>query len=703
VDTVIEERRANGAPPGRVAPAAGFRTDIQALRAIAVLAVVVNHLSANWLPGGYVGVDVFFVISGFLISSHLDREIVRTGRVRLARFYARRIRRLLPAALLVLALSVVAAYFLLPYPRWEATAQEAFASALYWENWLLAANSVDYSAANAAASLVQHYWSLSVEEQFYLFWPLLLLLLSRVSRRRVQFAGIAVIGAASFAFSVYFTQVSPNEAYFVTPARVWEFALGALVALAANRLVLPKAAAGAMSFAGFAMIIAAAVVYDHHTPFPGYLALVPAAGTALVIAAGLRPGRQWHAVVTASWPVQFVGNVSYSLYLWHWPLILLAPFVLSDVLEAGRMTAPLLVAVLAVSLVLAWLSKVVVEDRGMSFQPLSRSSLRTFAAMIVAVTAVAGAAGALNSAYGKQVVQAEREVVAHKDEPCDGAAAMAPGNTCADPHGPARVVTMGPANEYAYIPEGCTQLDDFRAGDTKTTSICDYSRGKPSPEVVWLVGDSHAQQWQTPLLDLARENRWVFKFALLGGCPFADIEFTGYRTVASEEATRTCTEWTTRMAGEIADDKPTRVFFSFFARQEFADDGSDRSQTEQYRDGLEPYWQAWSDAGAQVFVLVDPPLNRDVRAPECVELNPDDPLACAVDREVAQPPDPLAEVARTTRIPGITTLDLTQYFCDDRRCYAVVGNVVVYYDGDHLNAQYSRSLKPMIMAAAGLR
>jgi peptidoglycan/LPS O-acetylase OafA/YrhL len=706
VDTATEQRPAGEAPTERTASTAtrpGFRPDIQALRAVAVLAVVVNHLSADWLTGGYVGVDVFFVISGFLISSHLDREIVRTGRVRLARFYARRIRRLLPAALLVLGLCVVAAYFLLPYPRWQATAHEAAASATYWENWLLAAKSVDYSAASAAASLVQHYWSLSVEEQFYLVWPLLLLLLFKVRGRRAQVVGIAVVGAASLAFSVYYTRASPNEAYFVTPGRAWEFAAGALVALLASRLVLPRAAAGLASFAGFGMIISSAVLYDHHTPFPGHLALVPTVGTALVIVAGLRPGRQWHSPVTGSRPVQFVGGVSYSLYLWHWPLILLAPFVLGDVLDAGQMTTPYLLAVLAVSLVLAYLSKVLVEDRGLSFGPLRRSTKLTFAAMVAGVVAVALAAGALSWTYDRHVAQAERDARVVGENPCHGAPAMIEANGCADPFGPASVVDMGPANEYYKAPEGdCTPSDRYLVGTKKTTSVCDYSRGNASAPVVWLVGDSHAQQWQGPLLDLAREHGWVFKLALLGGCPFAKIEFTGYRTVASESERRTCTDWTARIAGAVAADRPAMVFTSFFAREEFADDGSGRSQTEQYRDGLEPYWRTWTDAGARVFVLADPPLNREVRAPDCVVLNPDDPLACAVDREVAHPHDPLTEVARTTDVPGVTLVDMTDYFCDDRRCYAVVGGVAVYYDHDHMNLEFSRSMKPMLAEAAGL-
>ena len=705
-DTVVFARVDADAPTERLeaVPArTGFRPDIQALRAVAVLAVVVNHLWPEWLHGGYVGVDVFFVISGFLISSHLDREITKTGGVRLGRFYARRIRRLLPAAFVVLGFSLVAAYFLLPYPRWEATAQEAFASALYWENWLLAANSVDYSAANEAASLVQHYWSLSVEEQFYLVWPLLLLVLFKVRRRSAQVVGIAVVGAASLGYSIYFTQVSPNEAYFVTPVRVWEFALGALVALAGARLTLPKTAAGLASLAGFVMIIGSAFVYGHGTEFPGYLALVPTVGTALVIVAGTRPGRQWHSAVTSAAPVQFIGNISYSLYLWHWPLIMIAPFALSDLLDTGKLGTEHLLGVLAASIVLAYLSKVVIEDRGMSWGPLTRSTKLTFTAMVVGLVAVSVGASLLTSTYDRQVAQAERQAeVAAKEaavDPCHGASAMIEENDCEDPLGPATVPVMGPANEYWATPPECEQIDKYPAAGKKTTSICDFSDGAKDPEIVWLVGDSHAQQWQGPLLEMARERKWLFKFSLLGGCPFAKIDFTGFRTAAPEAATKACTEWTERMTEVVADDEPSAVFVSFYARQERADDGSDRSQAEQYRDGLEPYWRTWTEAGSRVVVLADPPLNAEVRARDCVTLNVDDPLACAVDRELAQPPDPLVEAARETDVENVTLVDLTEYFCDERLCYAVVGNVAVYFDSDHLNLEFSRSLKPMLVDA----
>ncbi|MDQ3577890.1 MAG: acyltransferase [Actinomycetota bacterium] len=703
MDTATAPRLGDEQPQETTRSPKAFRTDIQALRAIAVLAVVVNHLWPTSLTGGYVGVDVFFVISGFLISSHLDREILRTGRVRLGRFYARRVRRLLPAAILVLLVSLVAAYFLLPFPRWEANAHEALASALYWENWLLAINSVDYSALTSTASLAQHYWSLSVEEQFYLFWPLLLMLLFAIRGRRAQIVGIVGIGVASLAFSAYFTEVSKSQAYFFTPVRVWEFAIGALIALAGLKLALPRVVAAIAAFAGFAMVLTSAFVFDHHTPFPGLLALIPTVGTGLVIIAGTRSQRQWHTVVTASRPVQFLGDISYSLYLWHWPLIVLAPFVLADLLDGGRLGLVHQIVVLVVAVVLAYLSKVLVEDRGMTWKPLATSTKATFVAMVVGMVAVALLAGGLIWSFDRQVVEVEQEIRVQAVKPCNGAESLVRDNACVNPFGPAMTVYMGPSNQYFTAPPECgAELDEYKSGETKTTKICDFSGDDPDPKIVWLVGDSHAQQWQGPLIDLAREHRWTLKLSYLGGCPFAKIPFIGFggSTVAADA--KRCMEWTRTMVRAIADDEPEYVFTSFYARKQLARDKTRRTQDEYYRDGTDVYWRMWTDKDAKVVVLGDPPLNGEVRQVDCVALNPENPVACAVDRATAQPPDPLAIAARTSATEGVTYVDMTEYFCDTLKCYGVVGNVVVYYDANHLNLAFSRSLRPMIARAIGL-
>jgi peptidoglycan/LPS O-acetylase OafA/YrhL len=684
--------------------AKGFRPDIQALRAVAVLAVVLNHLWPSRLDGGYVGVDVFFVISGFLISSHIGREIASTGRVRLGRFYARRIRRLLPAAFVVLLFSLAAAYFLLPYPRWKVNAQEALASALYGENWLLAAKSVDYSALTEAASLSQHYWSLSVEEQFYLFWPILLLVLFKIRRTRAQLVGIAVIGAASLAFSVYFTAVSKSQAYFVTPTRVWEFALGALIGLAGARVALPRIAAGLASLAGLAMIFGSAVLFDHVTEFPGYLALVPTVGTGLVIIAGTRPGRQWHTALSSSPPVQFLGNISYSLYLWHWPLIVLAPFFLNGFFDtSGVLTLPQRVGVLAVAVAVAYLSKKLIEDKGMSWGPFLTSTKLTFVGMTAGIVAVSLVVGGLVWTYDRHVTQGALDLRDEAIKPCYGAAALVPGSGCANHFGPAKVVDMGPSNEYHRGGEDCISVvTGFMVeGTERKPAVCDFSGGAPSPKVAWLVGDSHAQQWQGPMIDLARERGWVLKFAYLGGCPLAKIQYRGFGGDHKDDA-RFCVNWGEALSGVLVEDRPDFVFTSFYARNEPAVDVPGKSQAELYREGLDTYWTAWTGAGAKVVVLGDPPLNGSVRPAECVSLNRANPAACAVDRATAQPPDPMLEAAKQSTDPNLTYLDVTDYFCDKEKCYGVIGGVTAYYDPNHLNLEFSRSLRPMIAAAAGL-
>ncbi|MGM1060822.1 acyltransferase family protein [Saccharothrix sp. Mg75] len=683
--SAVVEQRATAAPAG---DGRKFRADIQALRAIAVSAVVVNHLWPHSLTGGYVGVDVFFVISGFLISSHLAREIDTTGRVRLGRFYARRVRRLLPAAFLVLGVSLVAAYLLLPYPRWKATATEAFASATYWENWLLAAKSVDYSASSAAASLVQHYWSLSVEEQFYLVWPLLMVLLFAIRRRTAQVVGVAAVSAASLAFSVYYTQVEPNQAYFVTPVRVWEFGLGALVALTAVRL--PARVVEAASFAGLALIAWSAFAFDHDTQFPGYLALVPTVGTVLVIAS---EGSRWHRPVTASAPVQFLGGISYSLYLWHWPLIMIAPFALSGVLAGDKPGTLHLLGVLAVAVLLSWLTKLLVEDRGIR---ITRSTGLSFTGMVAGMLVVSAAAYGLNWTYDRHVAQAERDVAATPVVgPCVGGSALLPENGCRDPLGPARNVLMGPANEYWKKPSDCVAAERHRVPQDDVV-VCDFSDGAESPQVVWLVGDSHAQHWQPPVADLARERGWVLKYVYVGGCPFAQVRFKDYQGPVTPDRAASCADWNERTTRTIVGDAPDVVLTSFFSRREKVDDGTGRSEVEQYRDGLEPRWERFTEVGARVVVLGDPPLNGEVRDPNCVVLNQGDPTACAVDRTTAQPPDPLAEVARTSPNPDVSLVDLTEHFCDADRCYAAVGGLAVYYDADHMNSEFSRSLAPVL-------
>lgn len=679
-----------------------FRTDIQALRALAVSLVVANHLWPVRLPGGYVGVDVFFVISGFLISAHLSKELLESGRVCLAQFYARRARRLLPAALTVLAVSLAAAWLWLPYTRWTANAQEVVGSVFYVENWVLAAKAVDYSAMNSSATTVQHYWSLSVEEQFYLVWPLALIGLFALSvrrnwdARRVLVTGLWAAVAASFCFSIYLTAAAHSQAYFSTPVRVWEFGAGALLALSVPRSAGSRLARNIMALAGFMLILVSAAVYDHVTPFPGWTALVPAVGTVLVIHAG---GLDlWHDRLTALRPVQFLGNISYSLYLWHWPLIVVAPFVLGTTLGTE---SKLLLAVAAV--LLAWLTKLGVEDRWIMRQRHVIRSRHVLFSVAVGMLVLALAGLTLHLQVAPKAAAAAANARTDAEGPCYGPRAV-DRTECGDPF--ARSVNdgnMGPANQYWAMPADCPATGDtLGEAQPGAPATCDYSGGRPDAESVWLVGDSHAQQWQPAIIELAREKNWKLKVSYSGGCPLAEVRYLGYRGAAADPAAvEKCGLWRKNVADAVERDKPAMVFTSSFAAGEQIDDGSGRSQLEQYKEGFSRYWTRWLQAGAVVYPIADPPQNDKVRDVNCVAVSTENPLKCRAPRGEALPQDPVVEAAKAADDARVRLLDMSGYFCDESYCYGAVGGVPIYFDPDHLNRKFSSQLASHIGSELG--
>jgi len=344
------------------------RPEIQALRAVAVGAVVLHHGWPAVAPAGYMGVDVFFVVSGYLITALLLREVDRTGRVSLGDFYLRRARRILPAAMVVLLAVSAATLAFAPYRDWAAYFREIVASAFYVENWRLAIDSQSPASADLESTPVQHFWSLSVEEQFYLLWPLLIIAALWLVHRRNRSlkATLAVVlgtvTAASFAWSLVLTADDHNLAYFSTFSRGWEFGVGGLLALLAA--AVPRLHAegwrigrGAVSWVGLALIVVPIVSFHDAEAFPGLWVLLPVAGTLAIIWAGTPETRWSTAHVVGLRPVQWVGDVSYSLYLWHWPIFMFTPMI------TGVPSPPALMVVLVgVSLIVAGLSKRFVED-----------------------------------------------------------------------------------------------------------------------------------------------------------------------------------------------------------------------------------------------------------------------------------------------------------------------------------------------------
>ena len=365
---------------GRRSRGSNFRPDIEGLRAVAILAVVAYHAGLSAIPGGYVGVDVFFVISGFLITDHLGRELAEKGGISFGAFYARRARRLLPSALLVIGVTVAVSCVVLPPLQAMVVAKDGLANAFYVGNYRYALQATNYLSVGGPVSPLLNYWSLGVEEQFYLVWPALLFAASLVwlhnskrtnsaSPRKAKplfsavFVAMALLAAGSLAFSIWLTRANEPWAFFSLPTRAWELAVGGLLALVAPRLGrLPAGGTALLSWAGVGAIVFAAVTFTSATPFPGTAALVPVAGAAAVVAGGCARPRLGAVWLLGRRPMQLIGRVSYTWYLWHWPALVLAPSIVGHHLSTWGN-----VAVCGVALVLAGVTTVLLE------RPLQRA------------------------------------------------------------------------------------------------------------------------------------------------------------------------------------------------------------------------------------------------------------------------------------------------------------------------------------------
>ena len=697
----------------RIARAA-FRPDIEGLRAVAVIAVVLYHAGIPGVGGGYIGVDVFFVISGFLITGLLWREVATTNAVALGRFYGARARRLLPAAATVGVVTAIGAAIVLPPLQARRVFVDGIASALYVGNYRFVGQGTDYLASDLPPSPFQHYWSLGVEEQFYLVWPVLIIgaaWLLRRARKDTKGATpyavvLAVVAAASLAAAVLWTRTSPTWAFFSLPTRAWELAAGGLVALSIRhwrRLpLLPAAVAG---WGGLALILLTCTQLGPHTPYPGTSALLPVLGTALVIGGGCVTGGMGVGRVLCQPAMRAIGRVSYSWYLWHWPVLLLMPPLLGVPAGLpGRLTATMVSAGLAV------ITLHLIENPG-RFAAALRRSAKTSLVMAGAATAVAACACVLlltlipvPTGHGTAVPQAKVSTVSALP-PAPGSQALSqPEAAVRDTFQQVRDAVAAAADMAAF-PSNLNPTLERAAGDKAAVFVngCmrswrDVGQGEcasgdtASPTTVALVGDSHAAMWDPALQQVAEQRHWRLETMAKVTCPLLDLPIVSpYLGRAYTE----CEQWRGQIIGRLQAERPRLVVLSMSRR--YHADFNFTSYDPAWIDTLTRTVAQLRSTGARVLVL-GPVADPQSSVPTCLSIHLDDATGCAPPRAAAVSAGGIAAEQAATAAGGGHYADLTDLFCAPERCPVIVGNTLVFRDDNHVTTEYAQLLAPVIGA-----
>jgi peptidoglycan/LPS O-acetylase OafA/YrhL len=669
-----------------------FRGDVAGLRAIAVVLVLLYHANVPFLPAGFLGVDVFFVISGYLITGQLLAEIDRTGRISLTAFYARRAKRILPAAAVVLIATAGAVWLFLPRVRWQDIGGDIVSAATYVINWRLADRAVDYLAQDTPPSPVQHFWSLAVEEQFYVVWPLLILLailVAKAWRRRVRttlWIGLVVVAVPSFIWSILYTASNPGRAFFVSTTRVWELAVGAGIALAATLVArIPKAMALIIGWAGLAAIVVSAIAFSAVTSWPGYAAALPVLGAASVIAAGANAGSRGPIAILGTRPFRAVGDLSYSLYLWHWPMIAIA----TDHWNGLSVERGLIIVV--ASAVPAWLTYHLIENPLRYSRSLSTSP--RFALSLGGNFSLAGVCAGLALVL---IVALSTGGTGDSGRPAPGAAALAApsaGASVAPIPDRADFITPDPLKATKDIPvttpDGC-----FQNEVSAEVLWCTYGNKNSSTEVV-LVGDSKMDEWFPAFEMLADQNNWKLSIAVKGACAF-----TSAPAITGLDATKpytSCTQWNKNLLAKLVADRPAYVVTS--QGSGWAADSSNHTSVDAMAAGMRTSWATLDRIGTKVIVVANNPhpgLNVD----QCVDKNRTHLSACTYSSNVH-----LTDGAYVTQLlavsgaPKVKMVDMFSAICATPICATVIGDVLVYRQGSHLTATYVKSLTPKLATA----
>ncbi|HMX71967.1 MAG TPA: acyltransferase family protein [Solirubrobacterales bacterium] len=669
--------RESGSPTAKAA-GSNFRPDIQGIRAIAVTLVLACHASIPWAKGGFIGVDVFYVLSGFLITGLVVREIEKTGKVSIRNFYARRAKRLLPMAALVLVFICIGTLFIFSLARQVEIGGDVFAAALYFVNWHFIIQGVDYfAAADGIHSPVQHYWSLSVEEQFYVVWPLILLAAGALAAKfRRPTKGLVLIfivpvAIASLIYSIHFTQVNPEAAFFSTIARAWQLAFGAVLAM-----ILPKKIGMPAWLATVIGVIAVGVLgwatytMSASTPFPGSNGLYPVGATIALLVVGAS-GAGITTRILSTRPFQYLGNISYSWYLWHWPFVVFALGIFDNLNWHWLVVATL------ISWIPTQISHTLLED------PVRRAKilkLRPNRAL-----AIGGACSIAAAAFGLWLGSNRINVNILDQDQVAGAAVIKNG------HIPLvnSVDSIKPNPLHARDDRGQMYADGcLLIGPRTESGECVY--GDPDGDVsVVLFGDSHSMMYMPALDAIGKEKGWKITGLSRANCVIADVKLSQY-----------CDEWRENSLERIQEEHPDLVVVATSTQAVYSlkKNGKQLSRlaSEPYLvDGMARTFRQLEEDADQVVLLRD--QAQAPRQPwlphECVAENLHNLKTCAFAPK--RHPELGFDVDAAEKT-GVQIIDPMPILCSDGRCPVVIGNALVYRDSYHVSATYMVTMAPWL-------
>lgn len=647
----------------------GYRPELQGLRALALWLVVLYHIWFGRVSGG---VDVFLFISAFLLTLSFTRKAESGSTLALFSYWARVFKRLVPAAAVVLIATAAGGFIFLPQDRWQEVITQVYASLFYVENWALASASVDYYAQDhSGASPLQHFWSLSVQGQIFILWPLIFLACvsvagaMRLRLRRLLVLVFSAIFVSSLAFSIWQTAVNQTFAYFDTRTRLWEFALGSLVALAVPYLRFGKVPRVILGWTGVLAIVVCGFVIPVEQQFPGYLALWPTLAAAFVLVAGTSGSRFGVDRILGSRPIVKIGDMSYSLYLWHWPILVIY-LAWNGSVSADFVSGTLIIlaSVLLAALTSRYVEKPVREWRWSNKRPQR-------ALVVVALSMALGAVPAL--AWQLYIDARASAAAAQGEANNPGARALEPDFVYQGDED-AQVIPLLDQLDNQWGPAGARCDGKWRPANPELVDHCYlFEPTSDSVKTVVVVGDSHMQQWNGAIHPVAEKQGWRVISLVRGGCSFGD-------TRANADAW--CNERNENALQYILDHQPDAVFT-------VSTKAAAGKPAETIVEGYETAVRKITSEGIPVVGIRDNP-RLSFHPPTCISRNGAEHPDCNPERDALMPDTPAHQALAD--IPDLELIDMTDRICAADSCPMIVGNVLVFMDEHHVTRLYMETL-----------